>query len=230
MPSPDRKPDASVRPRGPRLLHTSRVETTSTRFAPASRVDPSGLDQVQPMSRTAEVGWVLITCSPTRNPFQGGGPSPSNDVPDTDLLLCVWEQIRRKYDVFPIMPGSSDTWCLRTGRDWVGVWDLQNLQTLPKRLSVRGLRRRVRQPVVLPTRRGPGEACISTDLITLAGRRAPSSCGSDKNFISLAQPWVPISLAVARTFGGWTDQIKILVWVAARARPFPNATAEAKHF
>lgn len=105
-------------PRRPRLMNTSRIEATPTRLAQSSRIDPWNLDQVQPMSRAAEQGWVFITCSPHRPQSRMEGRLPRMTLgqgPTCSFLS------RSKYDVFPIMPGSIDTWCPRTGRDWVDV-------------------------------------------------------------------------------------------------------------
>lgn len=140
-------------------MNTSCNEATPTRLAQSSRIDPSSLDQVPPMSRAAEQGWVFITCSPhrPRSRMEGRLPRMALGQRPTCSFLS-----RSKYDVFPIMPGSIDTWCPRTESDWVesggflgsskaantwktchrkgcaGECDNPNLERLPTRREARG--------------------------------------------------------------------------------------------
>lgn len=138
---------------------------------------------------------------------------------------------RGKYDVFPIMPGSNATWCPRMECDWVGIWDLQRLRTLPKTCHRKGCAGEPggcdKPQTPSPRAVDQGEACISTDLITLAGQPGLSA-DLIKISSTLALPRAAdlagMRAVCTRTgglLGGWTDQIKILVWVAPRAKPFP---------
>lgn len=209
--------------------HTHRVGT-------ASRIDPRGLDQIQPMSRAAEQGRVLRTCSPGRARSQGlmreGGSPSSNDVAGgRPAPFCLGANTTCS----PSCRAATTTWSRMVSPDGAVIGSVSGILKASNTCQRKGTAQASATARCFPSPHAAeeaGEARISTDLITLAGSRAPPSCGSDKNFISLAlprgadlagccAPCVRGLLGAPGALDRQTDQIKILVWVAARAKPFP---------
>lgn len=117
-------------PKRPRLMNTSHL--VSKRYPPGShRVQDRHLKSGsgtadEPSSRTAQQGWVFITCSPYGASCRWEGqPSRIAWRPRTTCSFLS----RGKYDVFTILPGCNHAWCpsrSRIRRDWVSLWQIQS--------------------------------------------------------------------------------------------------------
>lgn len=157
-------------------MHTCRMEATPTRL---EQRPGSSLYQVQPMSRAAEQGWIFHNLLTHAGHIPGGveGRCPRMTLdqrPTCSLCLGPNTTYSPSFRA-PATHGGP-------GRSVIGcVYEIFKAANTSKR-PVTERKGCCAGECDIPTRREPGEARISTDLITLAGSRAPSSCGSDKKF------------------------------------------------